>query len=217
MPSHAQIFSYEEDDDAFHLAALGLASDDLRGALTGGYTLASSLTANHPRLAHHFNIWSETIASLRDAKAAAKWINCSDRNYETVRHPDGLCQVAVASGTHETGLRGGTGPQTSSKKGAATREVVERNQLTLFPNPSHTSSTSKGVKPPTWLLLHTYDFDEQQIRCELSLPTDMNDDVITSWSTRIILEPIPFEMPRGDRFDDDPDDQIDIDVPRRPD
>ena len=73
-------------------------------------------------------------------------------------------------------------------------------------------------KPPTWLLLHTYDHAKSEIRCELSLPMEMEGDTITSWSERITFEPIPFEMDSPIDYTDlpDDDDPIEIDVPRRP-
>jgi hypothetical protein len=214
--SHATVFAYDDDRHTVRLAELDVTTPDLRDAVSSGYTVASGLTSNHPRLARHFNIWSETIATLRDSKAKDGWVNDSDRNYETVRHTDGRCQIAVASGTHETGLDGGAGPRTSSKKGAATQDAVAYNQMTLFPL-SAGASMQRGVMPPTWLLLHTYDHAKKEIRCELSLPTEMEGKTITSWSERIILEPIPFEMDSSVDYSDLPDDDpIEIDVTRRP-
>jgi hypothetical protein len=216
MSLYANVFAYDDDQHAVRLAELGVTTTDLRDAVTSGYTVASGLTSNHPRLARHFNIWSETIATLRDSKTGDGWVNDSDRNYETARHVDGRCQIAVASGTHETGLDGGTGPRTSSKKGAATQDAVANNQMTLFPSDVDALAPEEA-KPPTWLLLHTYDHAKQEIRCELSLPMQMEGKTITSWSERVLLEPIPFEMDSTVDYSDFPDDDdpIEIDVARR--
>jgi hypothetical protein len=215
---HATILLPDDDGHAARLAELGVTASELRDAILSGYTVASGMTPNHPRLARHFNIWSETIASLRDAKAPDGWNNNSSRNYETVSHPEGKCQIAVSSGTHETGLEGGAGPKTSSKKGAATQDAVAQNQLALFSSGSATDKPTESM-PPTWLLLHTYDHSKSEIRCEFSLPMEMDDKTITSWSERITLDPIPFEMDSPVDYTDMPDDDdpIDIEVPRRPD
>ena len=218
MSIHATILLPDDDGHAARLTVLGVTAVELRDAILSGYTLASGMTSNHPRLARHFNIWAETIATLRDSKAPDGWINNSSRNYETLGHPEGVCQIAVSSGTHETGLDGGAGPRTSSKKGAATQDAVAQNQLTLFSSPTDTD-TPTAPRPPTWLLLHTYDHAKSEIRCELSLPTEMDGNTITSWSERIALDPIAFEMDSPVDYSDLPadDEPIDIDVQRRPD
>lgn len=217
MSIHATVLLPDDDGHAARLAALGVTAVELRDAILSGYTVASGMTSNHPRLARHFNIWSETIATLRDSKAVDGWINDSSRNYETVGHPEGRCQIAVASGTYETGLDGGAGPRTSSKKGAATQDAVAQNQLSLFSSTAVNESTES--RPPTWLLLHTYDHVKSEIRCEFSLPMEMDDQTISSWSERITLDPIPFEMDVPVDYTDMPedDDPIDIEVQRRPD
>lgn len=205
------------DDDGYaaRLAELGLMADELRDSVTSAYSIASGLTSNHPRLAQPFNIWSEMVAALRDAKAKDRWVKKYDRGYETICDPGGICQVAVSSGNSDTGIEGGRGPRTKGGKGPATRDAVNRNQLS-FPGMENRDPDETVV--PTWLLMHTYDPVKSEIRCELSLPMEMEGKIITEWSERIILDPIPFEM--DDPVDDtdlpDDDDPIDIDVPRRP-
>jgi hypothetical protein len=208
-----------DDDQARILAQLGVAADELRRATLGGYMRGRECTSNHPRIAPGFDTWSETVALLREIKVPQGWAKRSVRNYETVEHPDRVCAIAVAGGTHETGTAGT--PHTRTPKGVATEEVVERNQqLTLFGSANEPASSASEERPETWLLLHYYDHVRSEIRCELSLPLEMFDKTITAWKDRILLAPMPFTMDdRGDDDDEDfpdEDDPIDVHVPRRP-
>jgi hypothetical protein len=57
----------------------------------------------------------------------------------------------------------------------------------------------------TWLLLIHCDWQQREVRCELSLPVGMDEEGrVDGWEERIILEPTPF-----DRDDlEIPDDEI---------
>ena len=211
-----KLTTYDDDDHAARLAELGLTAAQLCEAVLAGYTRGRDCTSNHPRIAPGFDTWSETVASLREIKRPDGWEKRSVRNYETVVHPERVCAIAVAGGTHETGTDGT--PHTRTPKGAVTREVVARNQLLLFGTPGDITEDPEE-RPETWLLLHCYDHDKGEIRCELALPLEMTQKTITAWKERITLAPIPFVMDDPIDGDDDfPDDDepIDLDVPRRP-
>jgi hypothetical protein len=221
MSTYAHHIVSPEDDGDDHrhqLAGLGFGAEELAHTVLAGYTRGREITSNHPKIAAGFDTWSEMVAVLREVKCPQGWLKDSTRNYETVRHPDSLCQVAIAGGTHETGTRNGT-PHTRTHKGIVTVEVVSRNmQLSLFGSASTDEDADRNRRPPTWLHVHYYDHEAGEIRHELSLPLEMTGKKVTAWEKRVLLPPVPFEMEDGfDDEDDFPDDEpIDVDVPRRP-
>jgi hypothetical protein len=67
----------------------------------------------------------------------------------------------------------------------------------------------------TWLLLHFYDDEAEEIRCELSRPAEMTGKQVTGWSRRILLQSVSFSTELDLGIDDDDDDDVDFDVSRR--
>jgi hypothetical protein len=200
------------------LRQLDLSADELREAIHVGYTAASTCTAHDPLSLPGTLAWGKGIGHVRDLTAPRDWKADRDSNYETAVHPSNSHAVALAAGTPDTGREDGL-PRTKTPKGPATGRAVKRNaQLPL----GHETDVFAGTGEPvddsareTWLLLHYYDKDAEEIRVELSCPMEMKGKQITQWRERIILEPIPFSEDVDIDLDDDGD--IDIDIQRKAD
>ena len=136
-------------------------------------------------------------------------------------HPTNSHAVAISSGTSQTGIANGPPPRTKTPKGPATSRAVKRNaQLSLGQGTGVFAGTGAEVDDKdreTWILLHYFDVDAEEIRLELSSPLTMEGKQITAWRERIILAPFDFATHVEINFTNDREDDlaIDIDVPRR--
>jgi hypothetical protein len=199
-------------DIVAELARLGLKPDDITYVAQRWYVHATGFTPHHPPASVGIACWGEAVAALRDQLRPRGWEPADDRNCALVKSPDGKLAISVATGTAGTGRREGN-PTNRHPKGIGALEAVAVNQRQLdlpFVDVPGRKPTPAYV---TWFLLLYKDSDE--IRCELSLPSDISGEWhITAWAHRIVLPPIPIDdtaveidVPEGD--------DIDIDVRRR--
>jgi hypothetical protein len=200
------------------LASLGLSQDVLRGALLQAWRFASECTKHDPPNLGGILVWGKAIRYLRDELVPHGWKAENRRNYATVVSRDGRVALAVSAADSMTGLEGPVQPCTRCAKGEATREALNVNQLTMtfadfadyMPEPR--KEATDHTRRQTWVLLHYVDEQKAEIRLELSLPVDMNDQHhVTRWDERILLEPIP-ELPEPFWRDDDDDGGLDIPI-----
>jgi hypothetical protein len=166
-------------------------------------------------------VWGKGIGHLRDLKRPHDWRAARHSNYETTVHPTGTHQIALAAGTSQTGIAAGPPPRTRTPKGPATSRVVQRNrQLSLglgtdvFAGPGVESFAEHDRA--TYLLLHFLSSDDEEIRAELSRPEAMEGKHITEWRERIMLPRLPF-TDDVELIDEEPIDEIDVDVRRKAD
>lgn len=161
-----------------------------------GYTAAADCTDHEPRTFVGMMPWGRGLGHLRDLTAPRGWRADRIDNYETAAHPSNLHCVAICSGSPGTGRVTGM-PRSRNPKGKMTKRMVERNaQLSL----GHGNDVFAGTGEPviedkdreTWLLLHYYDREKEEIRFELSCPSEMTGKQITDWRERIIIGPVPF-------------------------
>jgi hypothetical protein len=217
IPSSA-IFGPRAD---VRLHALGLSVADLHQAIEDGYGAAASCTDNDPRALPGVLAWGKGIGSLRDLLAPRGWTADRAAGYERAVHPSNTHALALAAGTSQTGLEG-LAPRTRNPKGRATSDAVRCNaQLVLGIETNAFAGagvqSSVDAQRETWLLLHYYDKDKQEIRIELSLPLEMQGKQITAWRERIVLVPISFSEEISIDDELDADEAIEINIPRRTD
>ncbi len=200
------------------LARLGVTANDLRESLHAGYSYAAGCTGHDPRSLPGILAWGKGIGHLRDVMKTRGWTADSTSNYETVVHPTNAHAIALASGTPETGRADGT-PRTKTPKGPATSRVVKQNQQLSFAgaDPAFGDALVDDKDRETWVLLHYYDREAEEIRCELSCPSEMTGKQVTGWRDRIMLDPMPFSADLEIDVDGDDAGEIDIDVSRRAD
>lgn len=204
------------------LREFGYTAEELQESAHVGYTAAAGCTDHDPRSLPGTLAWAKTIGHLRDVKKPHGFTADRTANFETVVHPRNAHAVAVAAGTADTGREDAT-PRTKTPKGPATSAAVKQNvQLSL----GHGTDvfTGQGVAATevvedkdreTWFLLHHFDPVAEEIRLELSCPSEMKGEQITSWRERIILPPVAFSSDVEIDVDEDEDDRIDIDITRK--
>jgi hypothetical protein len=207
---------------ALRLGQLGIAAAELLAVLETGYGHAAGCTDHDPRSLPGTLVWGKGIGHLRDLKRPEGWRAERNSNYETAVHASGSHQIALASGTSQTGVEHGPPPRTRTPKGPATSRAVKRNrQLTLGLGTN--IFTGPGVEGfavqdrATYLLLHYYDVDAREIRAELSRPEAMEGKHISEWRERIMLPTLPFAEDVELLDDGEPDEPIDVDVRRKAD
>jgi hypothetical protein len=189
------------------LESLGLNETALRNAVTQGYLARTRLTPNHPRIFHGYSAWAETVASLRDQLRPGGWGKSDEGNYELTIHSKRELAIAAATGDEGTGLPHST-PSNKCPKGSNTIEAINlNNQIDLFQDLIPLPSIDRATFT-TWILL--YYFAPDEIRSELSLPSDIGTDgKIRGWKERIILRSIPLD---GEPIDVRPPTSPDINI-----
>lgn len=193
----APLVHFERTDVQERLSSLDLNEEALLHAARRWYVAWSGFTANHPPFGIGIAAWMEAVAALREQLMQEDWTRSDDRNYALVISPDGAMAINVATGDLGTGLPE-VNPSNKAPKGTSTADAISVNQIQLeLPLPVPQLPPVRGEGPLTWfLLLHRA---PEEIRCELSLPSDMSaDGRITRWQERIILGRIPLD---GDSID----------------
>jgi hypothetical protein len=201
----------EADEAPQRLASLGLAEAPLRETAMQAYLALSKLTPHHPRIARGLAPWMEAIAALRDHLCHLGWSKSDFDNHELIVDPEGQTAIAVMTGDEGTG-RADANPSNRCPKGAKTIEAIySNNQIDLFPEllpPSRRSSCA------TWILL--YRIGQDELRCELSLPSEIGGDgKIKRWKERILLTPIPLDAASAQTSPIQPSLFDDIELKRR--
>ena len=105
-------------------------------------------------------------------------------------------------------------PTTRNHKGETTKQYLSHNQLNLFADLDVPRETN-DLCSQTWLLLYYSDTNKNELRSELSLPTETDvHGKVCGWKIRILLTPIPLDgLPMTIEPDYSP--EIDIDVQLR--
>lgn len=165
--------------------------------------------------------WADTLAPLRSALALQEWTAENQKGLSVSVNPDRTTAIAVSSADGNTGTD--TQPSTKNPKGPATEYVVQMNQGILDFQDGMTIRERPGRDDEiqVWYLLYHVDEKEREIRLELSLPLDMDDNHrVSEWVRRIILDPIKLDPDDGilsstTDTDISPRGGIDIPVTRR--
>lgn len=130
--------------------------------------------------------WFDTLEELRGLLLEKQWNPHNQRNCPFAIAPDRSISIVVMTGNSETGKQGLQDPSTAADKGVVAEDYVSINrQQTLF----NQAQEQQGTQ--VWVLLYHYDKNLQEVRYELSLPTDFSKKKITGWGERLILGSIP--------------------------
>jgi hypothetical protein len=197
------------------LAELGVSIEALIKALQAGHVARLSCTDNDPPFIAGTEAWRFVVRTLRDELLSKNWRKADPANYSLVISDARKINIGVATGDSFTRDSRGT-PTTKSPKGLYTEAATIRNRYEepdLFPEtlPENLRRAATILEYQTWILLIF--ITDEELRAELSLPNEIEDDQIVSWYERIF---IPDES-------DDPgasvrpieDSGPDIDVPVR--
>lgn len=205
------VVHYRPADVRVRLAELDLDEETLRTAAILGELARASCTDNDPGNLPGLLGWGRTVRGLRDLHAPHGWRRNVHGILETMVNAEGTIAVAVITGDGGVGRRGAT-PRTKYPRGVGTVAAIAQNQLCFpFAKPAQPASppVPRG-RLATWVLLVAVEEDE--IRLELSLPTELGDDGrVDEWNERILLRSVPRGNPHELQQDEEPD----IDVPVR--
>jgi len=173
------------------LTQLNLTELALIEAVKNGHLARTKLTENHPRIFYGYSAWAETVARLREVLLPLGWEKSDKGNYELVTNASLDIAIAVSTGNEATGSPHAT-PSNKCPKGTNTIDAINiNNQIDLFAELIPAPPINNKDSFLTWILLYHFAIDE--IRCELSLPSEIGPDgIIKSWKERIILKSIPL-------------------------
>lgn len=167
----------------------------LRECCEHGYRNRLEATELHPPTAAGTYQWHGTVYAAQSLLLERGWISKNVRNLPLIVSPDKTIQIAIMTGSSDTGLEHGQ-PENRAKKGPvlekAIKAITDNQQLELLgiecPNERFSSK-----KLQLWILLYHFDqtsSEENELRMELSSPSQFNGGKITDWDERIILSPI---------------------------
>ncbi len=191
----------EFSDVTNRLYQLSLTVAALSEAVWQGYLARTQLTDHHPRIFFGYSMWAQTVAALRDNLRPDGWLKSDQGNYELTINDTVKLAIAVTTGDECTGLAH-LNPSNKCPKGINTVDAISaNNQSDLFAEFLPPVIEQTGLN--TWVLL--MHLSDNEIRAELSLPSEISNGKIKAWKERIILPAIP----RTDDF-------IDVNMPAVP-
>ena len=180
-------------DVSARLAELGLSIEPLLEAVLAGAAARNGTTNHHPATYPGMAAYAEATRVLRDQLVPNGWKAYRGDGLEGVLAPTGDVVIVVVSGNEWTGDASSV-PKTKYPRGTASLTAIASNQLWLFQPPPQMK-----VRPKTWFLLTRQERD--RVRCELSLPAEVNDDdFVIAWHERICLPSAdlgPIASPAG--------------------
>jgi len=199
MAEERRIFS-EPWDVNRRAAELGLTTEILRKAVEEYLSACASYSdRNYPRNFPACAGWAEAVCSLGDQLAPNpfQWTRIDPCGQPLVINRTGTIALTVAGGDKYTGTVDLSEPRTKNNKGPMTVDFVNTNAF-LFPEMEEDKQAKteqiRTRSRNTWILLIHRDMDAREVRSELSLPTQMDQEGhICGWSDRIILNPLDFD------------------------
>jgi hypothetical protein len=202
------VLSISKQEDK--LQGMGLNKDCIEQAIKDGLTQFRRATDMHPLTHGGASAWGEIVFTLRAKLKSLNngWGYYQKNGLSITHNKDTGVAVIVTSGDKDTGLENAQ-PSTKNKKGPSTRNIVSSNQTPDLFDESNSDlaevATISVDSTQTWVLLYRFDKALKEIRFELSLPSSTakisgKDDKlkIDSWKTRILFEPLPFNMLSSD-------------------
>ena len=203
--NHLQHKVIQVSEEDITIKNMGLDKGSLEQAIKDGLIQYKRSSPLHPLTHAGSTAWGEIVYVVR-AKLLSLGNGWSfyQKDGLSITHNKGTgIAIIVTSGDKDTGLSGGS-PSTKNKKGPSTRNIVNNNQPSLF-EPIHSENLADAESPldstETWVLLYCIDKIAKEIRFELSLPSSTarisgkeNKLKIDSWKTRLIFEPVPFDI-----------------------
>lgn len=203
---------------------LGLQQANLHSAILAGELYRDECTRNDPSILPGIMAWGKATRAMRELHSSDGWHADRVDGLEAVVSKDRRTAIVVVTGDAMTGIYStdegmdwrDREPRSKYPKGPAMRRAVGRNSGMFDFEGPHPALV--GVTTSTWLLL--INVDEDEIRCELSLPKNFDDLAhVSAWHERIILDPIRRDPghPWQDNLPDNDDDlgaDIDVEVRR---
>jgi hypothetical protein len=181
MPHVTNIYSLPDQVDE-RLAALGLSMPMIDEVIRVSVAARNSATAHHPRTHGGLMAYGDSVRALRDEASTAGFRAINDGGLEMCVNDDRGIAILIGRGNGGTG-KADQNSSTLYRRGARGRQVLESNQLMLFPGRNQAIVYRK-----TWMLLIRQDGDH--VWAELSLAAAIGTDgKVALWDERIIFPP----------------------------
>ncbi|MFI3158236.1 MAG: hypothetical protein QX199_18995 [Methylococcaceae bacterium] len=193
MLAQSRVF-IEYHDVKDQLSALNLTSDLLTEPVKKGQAARNNATENDPSNAAGTMAFFATVRASRELLIPLGWEKREIRNLSLISNPKTSVSIVVATGDNNVGIKEVI-PKTKNPKGKQAELYISTNcdifSDDIFSNDDFTDQSIDTSEFQTWVLMYYLDVKENQIRLELSLPTDQNiRGQINSWKERVILDPI---------------------------
>lgn len=169
-----------------------LEAEHIRDVIMQGVFARNACTPHHPRIFPGVMQWAETVRALRDITSHFGWSTSEDNNFPLCIHPSGNLMISVQTGDMNTGISDNT-PSNQATKGTNTEQAiwVNQKQLSLFDALSEIQSIGNCENRIMWVLL--YHISNNEIRYELSLPSNIIGGKISSWQERLVFPAITLD------------------------
>lgn len=195
-PEHRPTIIIQPGDASDFLAKIGIDIADIHEGLEVGEQAAQNTGLSAPVTAAGTRRWFDTTEVIREhLKTKSDWKITDPQGRPLSVHPSGKYTLGILGGDANTGNPDpDIVPKANRKKGPATDASVKSNQPALFylNRPSHEPlELGLGNLPAEghWFLL--YYRDEEEIRCEISLPyPEFDQGQFQRWQCRVILPAI---------------------------
>lgn len=198
------------------LAELGLTVSLVERVVRRADAEVAMCTELDPPIMEGMTRWGKTSRFLREELVPRGWTYDNPRNLARTIHPSGEFAIVASTGDEMTGLTvPGCLPSTRYRKGEAITRAVELNEQLAFDFGDGWTESLAPDALRTWILL--FHVDEHEFRCELSLPSHIEDGLITRWTERVILPPFPraLEPLFGADGGEEPGEPVVVEVTRR--
>jgi len=194
------------------IEVFGFEAEHVRDVIMQGIFARRTSTRHHPRTYPGLTQWANTVRALRDKITPLGWSTSDDNNFPLCVHPSGNIVIAVQTGDADTGISANT-PSNRAAKGTNTEQAIWANQkqLLLFDEFPDTLANNAESRIMWVLLYHTTD---NEIRYELSLPSNIVGGKIRSWQERLVFPAITLDQVDIE-IGDDNGQEFDINVERK--
>jgi len=215
-----QIATYYKEEAAIaELKSMGLNTDIFNDALAYGWNFRiNSQEAFDVPLFGGTSQWAKSTSRLRFLLSSIGWQSDDDKNLSKIVSPNKEIAIIVSSGNAGTGKEG-VPVTTKNPKGELLETIINSNlegiQKKLFPNVQEIIKKDFDIKA-IWYLLYFNDENKNEIRSELSLPIQIeNNGKINKWAKRILLSPVNVDPTPLNNYKQEFNDDIQIDISRK--
>lgn len=204
-------------EDAYDVlnSEFGISAQDVNDVVKQIYSGFNAVTTLHPKGFSGTNAWAQGTRAMRELFIPLGWLPDDPSGQPRVANRSRKMAITVSSGDAYTGDPFHN-PQTRNDKGAQTSNSVAFNsrQGRLFEVVTQADRNAAAVTDgfALWIFLYHIDLDNQEVRFELSKPSEMSDaNKVVDWSARMIFPALNLRLNADDTGDDDAPD-IDIEV-----
>jgi hypothetical protein len=201
------------------LSSAGITRELLVQAIDRGAREYNFSSKFHPKTNAGYRAWSSIVAQIReDLCSNFGWKSRDEGLLPIVYNSEQGLSLIICSGSDATGNSSVDNLTTRNPKGLRTKMHVQNNtSLNLFDDQE--SEEVQVIDPTqTWFFLYYFDFQNKEVRFEVSLATDFYDKKPTGWKYRIFFDSfsmndsVQIETRNVQEFNEDIDFSIEVKV-----